>query len=384
MLLMLDRLERVDWSGLQHAYGQASDVPALLRALVSSEKETRDEALYELYGNIWHQGTVYQATAFAVPFLIEILAAKCDKPAILRFLAHLANGSSYLAVHKPRETSEQVRQELGWVRDTTAAVRAGTPIYLGMLAHADSRVRESAAFLLGRIPGEGLVDPDELWNRGLTETDVGVKFSLMMAATSRGNIKQAAGTLEQEPAIRLALALAVVKCNPQTIPEEASDSILEALSGKRSWTELDGSPWLDGDTIANFIEEFLLGLEIDESLLDTLGRSLSSEKTLQALTIVRLLINLVFPHPLQPATQFSDLTNCQQKVLKYLCEADPLWTNSFGSGHCRELADTRQRMSQLGLPTHKRDFWRYVFGPGPMPSQDWLAKVKRVFGLKSK
>src|SRR5207248_2283185 len=94
--------DRIDWAGLSHAYGPAADVPDLLRTLASDDADERREALYELYGNIWHQGTVYQATAHAVPFLVELLQSPGvqDKPEILRLLQALAGGSSYLEVHQ--------------------------------------------------------------------------------------------------------------------------------------------------------------------------------------------------------------------------------------------------------------------------------------------
>ncbi len=65
---MLEGLEGIDWGSLHHAYGAASDVPGLLRALASPRRKKRSRAIYDLYGNIWHQGTVYEATAYAVPW----------------------------------------------------------------------------------------------------------------------------------------------------------------------------------------------------------------------------------------------------------------------------------------------------------------------------
>src|SRR5688572_7894632 len=72
---MLDGIDSIDWASLNHAYGSAEDVPGLLRQLTSDDDEKRQEAIYELFGNIWHQGTVYPATAVAVPFLYELLNA---------------------------------------------------------------------------------------------------------------------------------------------------------------------------------------------------------------------------------------------------------------------------------------------------------------------
>jgi hypothetical protein len=70
---MLENLDTIDWRNLQHAYGPATDVPDLIRALASHDEEVRQSAMYELYGTIWHQDTIYEATAYAVPFLIELL-----------------------------------------------------------------------------------------------------------------------------------------------------------------------------------------------------------------------------------------------------------------------------------------------------------------------
>ena len=69
---MLDGLEHVPWPELQHAYGTAEDVPGLIRDLAAGGQELSDAALEELFGNIWHQGTVYESTSHAVPYLVEV------------------------------------------------------------------------------------------------------------------------------------------------------------------------------------------------------------------------------------------------------------------------------------------------------------------------
>lgn len=71
---MLEQLDDTDWESLQHAYGPAHDVPALLRQLAAVEDvEQLEEIADVLYGNLFHQGTRYEATVHAVPFLYEIL-----------------------------------------------------------------------------------------------------------------------------------------------------------------------------------------------------------------------------------------------------------------------------------------------------------------------
>ena len=91
---MFEGLDKVDWASLEHAYGSASDVPDLLRALRSGEAEAREAALWHLYGNIFHQGTRYEASAHAVPFLLDLVAddSVIEREDVLLLLVHLAAG----------------------------------------------------------------------------------------------------------------------------------------------------------------------------------------------------------------------------------------------------------------------------------------------------
>ena len=70
---MLEGLDSIDWSSLSHAHGPATDVPRLLRSLLSEDEDARLQACAELHETIWHQGTVYSASAAVVPFLFELL-----------------------------------------------------------------------------------------------------------------------------------------------------------------------------------------------------------------------------------------------------------------------------------------------------------------------
>jgi hypothetical protein len=82
---MFDDLDLVPWAELEHAYGSAVDVPRLIRALGSAEAEVRNAARLGLYGNVFHQGTRYQASAPAARFLLELLAdpATADRLGLL-------------------------------------------------------------------------------------------------------------------------------------------------------------------------------------------------------------------------------------------------------------------------------------------------------------
>ena len=93
-LSALDGLDQADWSAVQDAYGPANKIPALLRALASSDPVHRDSAAQSLFEMIWHQGDVFSATATAVPFLYELLKTDGphDKATVAVLLASIADG----------------------------------------------------------------------------------------------------------------------------------------------------------------------------------------------------------------------------------------------------------------------------------------------------
>lgn len=92
---MLEGLDKINWSQLHHAFGNASNVPSWIRALLSDNKQTRESAIYELSENLQHQGTVYEASFYVVPFLLELLKSPVtpDKAEIAMLLADMGNNS---------------------------------------------------------------------------------------------------------------------------------------------------------------------------------------------------------------------------------------------------------------------------------------------------
>jgi hypothetical protein len=68
-------LENPRWAELQHAYGSASDIPALLRQLdVFPSSEGNSEPWFSIWSALAHQGDVYSASFAAVPHVIRAAA----------------------------------------------------------------------------------------------------------------------------------------------------------------------------------------------------------------------------------------------------------------------------------------------------------------------
>jgi hypothetical protein len=119
----LTGLSAADWSAVEHAHGPATDVPALLRAAVSDDPDHRDFAWQLLFETVWHQGTVYPASAAVVPFLYQLLEADGvpDRSSAAQLLAAIADGHSYLACHATTPQSVAIHERIAAGNGSTLA-----------------------------------------------------------------------------------------------------------------------------------------------------------------------------------------------------------------------------------------------------------------------
>jgi hypothetical protein len=253
---MLDDLDSIPWPRLTHAYGSAADVPALLRALrdAPADQSGEDSPLWCLFGNIWHQGTVYEATAYAVPFLIEIAQDKGtqDRVGVLALLAEIANGTSYRAVHgnlleEPDFMAKQAR-ELGWVDRAHAAVAAGFPALVGM-SQEEGEVRLAALHVLAQLPEHAAAVSGLLQDLLTQETDSLQRAGLLLL------LAQTAPLLDTVPAVlsdaltspdvrqRRAATLALARIHPQPLTEPARQAMREAIAQEDIAELLGRLPW---------------------------------------------------------------------------------------------------------------------------------------------
>jgi hypothetical protein len=109
-MLALAGLDEVDWSVVRDAYGPATDIPALLRALVSANPKHREFACELLHQRIWHQGNVYSATAAVIPFLYNLLEADGphNKEHVASLIGYIADGRPPL-LHCETDLKEAAR-----------------------------------------------------------------------------------------------------------------------------------------------------------------------------------------------------------------------------------------------------------------------------------
>jgi hypothetical protein len=161
---LFEGIDDVAWSSLHHAYGSAADVPELLRTLASPDDVLRRE-LWEGFGLV-HQGSVYEATAPAVPFLTRIatrasvsLAARED---VLDLLATLAMAKAAATEGSEphqmrinpftRKPMPFVRDATDWVTPTRGRLIDSVPSLLTLLTDPEPSIREKGKVLLSLLP----------------------------------------------------------------------------------------------------------------------------------------------------------------------------------------------------------------------------------------
>jgi len=157
-------LDALDWHSLRHCYGPADDVPNLLRLLLAEDGQVRQDAFYDLANKLCHQGDVYQATGYAVPFLLRLVQAADtpDKASLLALLQSIATGPPYLTqdhtwmkdvlAEQGRSFQTEVELARGYAQHAHDAVDQGLDIYLDLLDDPHAETREWAFALLCALP----------------------------------------------------------------------------------------------------------------------------------------------------------------------------------------------------------------------------------------
>ncbi len=157
-------LDTVPWKQLGHAYGTADEAPALLYAVTHGTDEVRIDAWWELWGTIYHQGTVYEATAPAVPFIAAIAATPGHPEQVdaIAFLREAAVGGGDRAL-QVQEAVQQPAEDLvsSWEAQPEPVQRA-----LLLLASAFPELVSRNDGLRDRLPDELHLAWDELAAEG--------------------------------------------------------------------------------------------------------------------------------------------------------------------------------------------------------------------------
>jgi hypothetical protein len=141
----------INWCAINHAYGPASDVPALLDRVRADIPDI--DAWHELWSCLCHQGTVYPASYAALPMLLDVaetLPAAGRSDALILMAAILTADDLHGVERPPTETTDRIAEVAAQLADTCLQAMAGDAVTFLYLLEA------AAAF-----------DGDLTWGRNL-------------------------------------------------------------------------------------------------------------------------------------------------------------------------------------------------------------------------
>ncbi len=155
---MLHGIDTINWSELTHAYGSATDIPALLRASLSENPDHREFAFELLHSDICHQGTIYQATSQAVSFLVRMLSydQTPDPVEVIILLWSISRAYPQIILYQQKsgiDISEVISEKyFVFAREAHAVARRGLGLYMSLISHSLPMIRECVIRLLCSFP----------------------------------------------------------------------------------------------------------------------------------------------------------------------------------------------------------------------------------------
>jgi|AGTN01.1.fsa_nt_gi hypothetical protein len=235
---MLEGLDDINWKELQHAYGSASDVPELLRRLCVKSDDAKEGAQYQLFGNIWHQHTVYEATPYAVPFLIEIASLKStpDRENVLCLIAAIADAHDSYPDDTPRQDSRRAVKEhidslVKLMRDPTPRVRLAAAHAVAMFPEERERI-EPELMNLYETEQSDLYKAGSLYLLGNLESLSDSAINVLLKVGENGSSRE-----------KTAAHVALAKLRLDNLPEHAKEWLIELVAAEYITKEFTDLPW---------------------------------------------------------------------------------------------------------------------------------------------
>lgn len=374
---MLEGLDRIEWKALNHAYGSAEDVPDLIRALTHEDDDIRDKTLYALYSNIWHQGTVYQATAYAVPFLIELLTDDhvTRKYDILIYLAHLAHGNSYLEVHadlmahRNRDTQEfelQLAEEFDHVRQTYQEVCDGLPVYFDLLSnvHEELHTRMAVAYLLACLTDHHATIVPRLMQLLPDEQHSLMRGSLILAlrhllyGETNTDFLEPYLAPDEDLIVRVCSAMAIAQLKTDQTPMRVISLLINILTNSTVVDEpYEQLTWSEGDILGDICKS-LMNVSYNQlkTVIPDMIQALRRVDFYNAPTYIDAMMMILFDgQPLSADATGNDLTPYQRRMLHTILDSPAIWQIRLNDGKTMLNGNISSLMAAYNLPNKPDD-----------------------------
>jgi tetratricopeptide (TPR) repeat protein len=319
-----DALWQIGWSEIEDASESGHRVPHLLLGLLAENEDLSDHVYTALYWHLCHQGTVYPATAAAIPFMMTLCQYERtpNLPALLNFLRNTGA--------QPAATLEEAAAEgHDAIVDCHAALTSAVEIFITLLEHREPMVRALASTLVAaaydRADEMAGVLSSRLGREDSEMVRTSFLFSLARLASADAMFVVDAQLASGSPLVATAAALALVMARGEQSGQAVADRLVSTLVGfsdemAETYAE---SPWADEHLVTEIAQALSYGTPGDEAL-DRLCAAMPEIASPGGLAVVSAAL-LIAIH-----TGDGGLTDELKKVLGAIAGSDNLWL--FGGG----------------------------------------------------
>ncbi|MEV4436648.1 HEAT repeat domain-containing protein [Streptomyces sp. NPDC049585] len=237
---MINDLDSIGWSSMNHAYGSAGDVPGWLRAMASPDPAVRAKAFDDFYSAAHYQGDVYPCTAASLPFLFDMAddPATPDRASIVELLLSIGREAvdrSEGICFAPDGTESTAGA------DSAALMRERAETFVSCASDPDLGVRRAAleglglflddadravAILRDRLLAESGIAEQLLIIR--TMADLALRLPAARAAATAW-LDTVADETTGDPGIRLAALVHRTRCTPAAIDAGTVSTAIDLL-----------------------------------------------------------------------------------------------------------------------------------------------------------
>ncbi|WP_425395318.1 HEAT repeat domain-containing protein [Aeoliella sp.] len=354
---MLDSLVTIPWADREHAYGPATDVPDLLRALLDPDPKVRSETLHALYGNVFHQGTRFPAAVDVVPFLIELCASEevPERADLLQYWGRLIMG--YFSIqerpcwgdgkqihHYGEVRTPDVEEATGEYVITLHRVYEeslkGHELACELLTNDDQGVRLGAAWVLACLPTEADASVPELTRQMEVEPSGWVRAAIAFALGELDAAEQLKFVLAEDPfpAARCMAACELARVEPaDSLLEPLLEFVTEPIEG------YDGIPGAGGKSTGDAAFSISrLPPEVQHKAIPTICDRLGHARSFDTMPLVHALLVAAFP---QQRDKLTKLDTLQTQVVTRLVNCEELWS----------IGNVKRNLEMHGLPRDRRE-----------------------------
>ena len=326
----------INWHKLASQVGE--EMADAITSLSSEDLATRKEASQVLFDICWYQGTVYEQSSVAVPFLIERLTVETDislLSEIIWQIYHLGTGTSFLNRptsyhHQEKQNTQEYQTEIAekslWEVATHREFNQGIDVYLQLLEHDSPIIRVHAAYCLSCCTVKTEYICHKLYLHIAKEADENVRATIPLCLAFLSKLKSMSLDfllgkilyIEETDFVKLSVCVALTFIAREKLSNHAIRSLSNLIAKPSLLARLSNHYDSPMSTAHYYTVSDLLGYLSDEHLCQFLPHAI---EPIESVYGYDELIMMVFPdEKIVPETTINQLSTAQQYLLKEICK----------------------------------------------------------------